>query len=54
MVPVAPAVHVSEVGSAVDEHGRFTSASLGQVLDDMLEELEWFSGVLASARRGQS
>ena len=54
MVPIAPAVHVAEVAEAMDEHGRFSSASLGQVLDDMLDELEWFSSALASARSRDS
>lgn len=51
MVPVAPAVHVPEVSDALDEHGRFDSDSLSEVLDTMLDELEWFARTLSVGRR---
>ena len=50
MVPVAPAVHVTEVADALDEHGRFAADSLADVLTTMLEEIEWFARVLTPAR----
>lgn len=50
MVPVAPAVHVSEVGKALDDQSGFSSSTLQAVLDDMLDEVEWFARALASSR----
>jgi NAD(P)H-dependent FMN reductase len=50
MVPVAPAVHVSEVGDALDGQGAFSSPSLRAVLDDMVDEVEWFARALAPSR----
>lgn len=50
MVPVSPAVHVSEVGGALDDQGGFSSSSLQAVLDEMLNEVEWFARALAPSR----
>lgn len=50
MVPVSPAVHVSNVAQAVSADGRFTSSSLDDVLAEMLTELSWYGDALASAR----
>jgi NAD(P)H-dependent FMN reductase len=50
MIPVSPAVHVSEVGDAFDADGSFASSSLQDVLDAMLDEVEWYSRVMAAAR----
>jgi NAD(P)H-dependent FMN reductase len=50
MVPVSPAVHVSNVAEAVTADGRFTSASLDEVLAEMLAELDWFASALTPAR----
>lgn len=50
MVPVAPAVHVIEVNDALDDEGAFAEDSLGEVLDEMLDELEWFARALTAAR----
>ena len=50
MVPVSPAVHVSKVGDALDETGSFSSPSLQAVLDDMVDEVEWFARALTPAR----
>ena len=50
MVPVSPAVHVSNVADAVTADGRFTSESLDDVLAEMLTELDWYASVLAPAR----
>lgn len=43
MVPVAPGVHVSNVEDALDARGRFVDASLDAVLQDLLDEIEWFA-----------
>lgn len=50
MVPISPAVHVSNVTEAVTADGRFTSASLDEVLAEMLTELGWYASALATAR----
>ena len=50
MVPVSPAVHVSKVGDALNETGSFSSPSLQAVLDDMVDEVEWFARALTPAR----
>jgi NAD(P)H-dependent FMN reductase len=50
MVPVSPAVHVSQVADALDDRGEFSSPSLRAVLDDMVEEVEWFARALARSR----
>ena len=52
MVPVSPAVHVTEVADAMDDQGRFSSDSLRGVLDDMLDELSWYANALANVRLG--
>jgi NAD(P)H-dependent FMN reductase len=43
MVPVAPGVHVSNVEDALDARGGFAEATLDAVLQDMLDEIEWFA-----------
>lgn len=53
MVPVAPAVHVTEVNDAFDEHGAFVEDSLNGVLNDMVDELEWYARALTAARAAQ-
>lgn len=50
MVPVSPAVHVTEINRPVRADGRFTEASLQSVADKMLDELEWYARVLSDAR----
>lgn len=50
MVAVGPAVHVTEVESALDESGAFAAESLAEVASAMLDEVEWFAGVLKEAR----
>ena len=50
MVPVSPAVHVTKVKQAMSDEGRFAEPSLDRVVHDMLDELEWYAGVLSSAR----
>lgn len=50
MVPVSPAVHVTEVDKAMDGHGRFVDDPLGEVLSTMLAEIEWFARALTPAR----
>jgi NAD(P)H-dependent FMN reductase len=54
MVPVAPAVHVTEVEKAIGADGAFAEESLSEVLSDMLTELEWFARVLTPARQAAS
>ena len=54
MVPVSPAVHVTEVADAMDDHGRFAEESLADVLSTMLTEVEWFARVLTPARAAAS
>lgn len=54
MVPVSPAVHVSEVTDALDDQGRFRSVSLRAVLDSMLDEVDWFARTLALTRTTSS
>ena len=53
LVPVSPAVLVPEVPSALDENGRFVSASLDDVLEAMLAEVEWYLQALTPARGRQ-
>jgi NAD(P)H-dependent FMN reductase len=50
MVPVSPSVHVSEVGSALNEQGGFAEPSLQAVLEEMVDEIEWFARALAADR----
>lgn len=50
LIPVAPAVHVTEVEDALDDQGRFSSASLADVLTTMLDEVKWFARTLTPAR----
>ena len=54
MVPVAPAVHVTEVERAFDDRGAFAEESLREVLANMLDELAWFARALTSARTAQT
>jgi len=51
MVPVSPAVHVTEVNRPVNADGRFSEASLQAVADNMFDELDWYARVLGAARR---
>lgn len=53
MVPVAPAVHVTEVNDAFDDHGAFVEDSLNDVLHEMVDELEWYARALDAARAAQ-
>lgn len=46
MIPVSPAVHVSQVEQAMDATGAFASESLQRVLDDMLDEVVWYATAL--------
>lgn len=46
MIPVSPAVHVSQVEQAMDPIGAFASESLQRVLDDMLDEVVWYATAL--------
>lgn len=50
MIPVSPTVHVPTVADAIGADGRFAEQGLRNALDDMLEQLEWYAGVMASAR----
>ena len=50
MVPVSPAVHVTEVNRPIRPDGRFTEASLQYVAAKMLDELDWYARVLSGAR----
>lgn len=54
MIPVSPAVHVTKVDQALDEHGRFVAPSLGAVADEMLDEVEWYASAMRAARTGRS
>jgi len=53
MVPVAPAVHVTEVNNAMDDRGAFVETSLSDVLTKMLDDLEWYARTLTAARAAQ-
>ena len=46
MVPVSPAVHVAEVADAFDDRDEFSSPGLRTVLDNMVDEVEWFARAL--------
>jgi NAD(P)H-dependent FMN reductase len=50
MVPVAPAVRVTDVASAIGANGGFVEDSLADVLATMLAEVEWFARALTPAR----
>lgn len=54
MVPVAPAVHVTEVADAIAANGGFVEDSLAEVLATMLGEVEWFARALTPARAAAS
>lgn len=50
MVPVAPALHVSEVGTAIDESGEFASPSMTEVAASVIDEVAWYARALKEAR----
>ncbi|MDJ0791143.1 MAG: NAD(P)H-dependent oxidoreductase [Acidimicrobiia bacterium] len=54
MVPVSPAVHVTEVAEALDANGGFAEDSPAEVLAAMLGEVEWFASALTPARTAAS
>jgi len=53
MVPVSPALHVIDAEEAITATGRFSSTSLEQVANEMLDEVMWFAEALAPARATQ-
>ena len=54
MIPVSPAVHVTEVEEALDRRGRFASPSLEAVASEMLDEVEWYASVMRATPIGRS
>jgi NAD(P)H-dependent FMN reductase len=54
MIPVSPAVHVTEVEEALDRQGRFAAPSLEAVAGEMLDEVEWYASAMRATRIGRS